>query len=50
MSEDKNPIPRRQYPRLYEKGVPIALGCIAVAIVVLLIVILAVAFGLLPGR
>jgi hypothetical protein len=50
MSEERNPMPRRQYPRLYEKGVPIALGCIAVAIVVLLIVILAVVLGLFPGH
>jgi hypothetical protein len=49
MSEPKNAPPRRRYPRLYEKGVPIILGFVAMAIVVLLIVILAIALGLFPG-
>ncbi len=40
---------KRQYPPLYEKGVPIALGIIVVAIIVLLIVIFGVALGLIPG-
>ena len=41
------PSPRR-YPGGYEKLVPIALGFIALAIVVLLAVIVAVAVGLIP--
>jgi hypothetical protein len=41
--------PRREYPSFYEKAVPIALGIIVVAIVVLLFIILAVALGLFPG-
>jgi hypothetical protein len=49
MSEEKKEQPRRQYPRLYEKAVPIALGIIALAIVILVVVILAVALGLFPG-
>jgi hypothetical protein len=39
----------RQYPSFYEKAVPIALGVIAIAIVVLLLVILGVALGFFPG-
>ena len=41
--------PKREYSSFYEKAVPLALGIIAVAIVVLLFVILAVALGLFPG-
>lgn len=40
---------RREYPPVYEKLVPIALGIIAVIIVVLLLVVLAVMLGLFPG-
>lgn len=40
---------RREYPPVYEKLVPIALGIIAAIIVVLLLVVLAVMLGLLPG-
>ena len=41
--------PKRQYPRAYEKVVPVALALIALAIVILLAVILVVALGLYPG-
>jgi hypothetical protein len=40
---------KRQYPPLYEKIVPIALGVIALAILALLIISVAVALGLFPG-
>ena len=43
------PRPKRQYPPLYERLVPIALAIIAVIIVVLLLIILSVALGLFPG-
>jgi hypothetical protein len=46
---NKDNKPRRQYPPLYEKGVPIAVGIIVVAIIVLLIIIVCVALGLIPG-
>lgn len=46
---NKDKKPRRQYPPLYEKGVPIAVGIIVVAIIVLLIIIVGVALGLIPG-
>ena len=39
---------KREYPPLYEKVVPIALGIIVLAIVVLLLIILGVALGLFP--
>ncbi|MBN1148583.1 MAG: hypothetical protein JXA78_15090 [Anaerolineales bacterium] len=45
----KQPTKKRQYPPLYEKIVPIAIGFIAVAILVLLIISVIVALGLLPG-
>ena len=41
--------PKRRYPPIYEKIVPIALGLIALAIVVLLLIIVGVALGLFPG-
>lgn len=47
--KDDHTPPKRRYPPLYEKAVPIALGIIAVVIVVLLLVILGVALGLFPG-
>ena len=48
--ERKNEVPtKRQYPKAYEKAVPVALALIALAIVVLLAIILVVALGLYPG-
>lgn len=38
----------RKYPRFYETFVPIALGLIALAVVVLLLIVAAVVLGLLP--
>ena len=40
---------QREYPPVYEKLVPIALGIIGLIIIVLLAVILAVLLGLFPG-
>ena len=40
------PTPKRQYPPIYEKLVPIALGLLGVIILGVLIFTLAVAFGL----
>ena len=42
--------PGRQYPPLYERIVPIALALIGLAILVVLVVILGVFLGVLPGR
>ena len=36
---------KRQYPPFYEKFVPIALGIIAIAIIVLLLIIVGVVLG-----
>jgi hypothetical protein len=41
--------PRRRYPPLYERAVPIALVLIAAAIVIVLIIIFLVVLGLFPG-
>lgn len=41
--------PKRQYPPLYEKVVPIALGIVVFAIFALLLIIFGVALGLFPG-
>jgi hypothetical protein len=50
MSEPQNnPPPKREYPPLYEKVIPIAVGIIVVAIVILLVIIVGVVTGLLPG-
>ncbi len=48
---DKGPKqqPRRQYPPLYERIVPIALALIALAIIIVLIIIFGVVLGLFPG-
>ena len=43
---DKQRATKRQYPVFYERVIPIALGIIILAIVVLLIVIFGVALGL----
>ncbi len=43
------PSPKRQYPPFYEKVVPIALGVIAIATIILLLIIVGVALGLFPG-
>jgi hypothetical protein len=47
--DEKNGSPERRYPRFYEKVVPIALGVVATAILILLLLIAAVALGLIPG-
>ena len=39
---------RRQYPTFYEKAVPVALGIIFIAIIVLLLIIIGMALGLFP--
>ena len=46
--EDENS-PQRQYPPVYERVVPIALGLIVFAIVVLLLMVFGVALGLFSG-
>jgi hypothetical protein len=46
----RRPPRERKYPERYEKLVPIALGIILVAIVVLLIVAVAVTLGLFPEK
>jgi hypothetical protein len=39
----------RKYPKIYEKIIPIALGIISLAIMVVLVIIFAIALHLLPG-
>lgn len=45
----RRPSPKRRYPSLYERAVPIALGIIVLFIIVLLVIIVGVALGLFPG-
>jgi hypothetical protein len=45
-NDDRHTAPKRRYLAFYEKVIPIALGIIVLAIVVLLIVIFGVALGL----
>jgi hypothetical protein len=40
--------PARKYPKIYEKSIPIALGIILLAIIIVLITIFAIALHLLP--
>ena len=47
--QDNHKPPKRHYPPLYEKLVPIALGIILALIVVLLLIIFGAALGLFPG-
>jgi len=47
--QDNHTPPKRQYPPLYEKLVPIALGIILALIIVLLLIIFGAALGLFPG-
>jgi len=47
---DKNRVPpKRRYPPLYEKIIPIVLVIIIVAIIVLLVFIVGVMVGFFPG-
>ena len=41
--------PRRQYPKLYEKLVPIALVLVSILILVILSIVILVLLGLFPG-
>jgi hypothetical protein len=45
MSNEKQTPTKREYPAIYEKVVPIALGIIVVAIIALLIIIFVVALS-----
>ena len=47
--QDKRTQPKRQYPRFYERVVPVALIIIVVAIIILLLLIVGVALGLFPS-
>jgi hypothetical protein len=46
--EEKTP-KKRAYPAIYEKIVPIFLGLIGVAIIILLVISFAVVAGIFPG-
>jgi hypothetical protein len=45
LPEEKEAHPKRHYPAVYEKIIPLALGFIAIAIVVLLVIIVVVLAG-----
>ena len=45
LPDEKKATPKRRYPALYEKIIPLALGLILLAIVVLLVVIVVVFAG-----
>jgi hypothetical protein len=49
MTQDEKKAPKRQYPPIYEKVVPIALILIGLTIVVILVIILAVVLGIFPA-
>ncbi len=48
-SRDHDTHPKRQYPPLYEKALPIVLTMIGIAFVVLLLFVFGVALGLFPA-
>jgi hypothetical protein len=45
MPSENNAPPKRHYPPIYEKIIPLALGLIGVAIIVLLVIIVVVLVG-----
>jgi hypothetical protein len=47
--EPNNPPPKREYPPLYEKAIPIAVGMIVFIVILLLAIALGVVTGLIPG-
>ena len=47
--EDKATPPKREYPPLYEKVIPVALVIIVIVVVSLLLITIGVALGLFPG-
>ena len=49
-SSENHTTPKRRYPPFYEKLIPFALAGIGVLIIVLLLIIMAVVFGVFPGR
>jgi CHASE1-domain containing sensor protein len=50
MNETEKNLPeKRSYPSWYEKIIPIMLGLVGLAIIVLLLIIFAVVSGILPG-
>ena len=49
LTPDSKGPPKRQYPLLYERAVPIALGIVVFVIVILLLIIFSVVLGLFPG-
>ncbi|MCK5053587.1 MAG: hypothetical protein KAR65_04880 [Anaerolineales bacterium] len=45
----KSKSPKKQYPRVYEKVIPVALVILVLAMIFLLLVIAAVVLGFFPG-
>jgi len=46
---ERNPKPSHQYPTFWEKGVPVFLVMLAIAVIILLIIIVVAATGLFGG-
>jgi hypothetical protein len=49
VDNSKNHPPKRQYPKLFEKTIPIAIGILVVVISGVLVFAIAVIFGLFNG-
>jgi hypothetical protein len=49
VDDSKNHPPNRQYPKFFEKTVPIAIGVLVVVITSVLVFAIAVIFGLFNG-
>jgi hypothetical protein len=49
VDKSTSPPPKRQYPKLYEKTIPIAIGILVVIIIGMLVFALGVVLGLFGG-
>jgi hypothetical protein len=49
MKKKPETAPKRQYPPVYGKLVPVMLGILGIAIIIVLFIIFGIALGLFPG-
>ena len=47
MSSLERPAPKKQYPKFYEKTIPIAIGILVIVIGIMLVITIGVALGIL---
>jgi hypothetical protein len=49
MDPDTNRIPKKTYPKFYEKAVPVAIGILILIMILMFIYTIAVGIGILSG-